>query len=153
LFFVLVFYLPFEQDLAIYLINLNSLYPKIICTKFDWIGLLVLEKKIFKKISVYFYSFAIISPWRRCSPSFEQTWIPSPKDDLCQVCLKLAVWFWRRSQKCKSRQTDGQEDDGQHMIRKAHLSFQLRTKTLHYALRAIMQFPVILYLGDTPSPD
>ena len=21
---------------------------------------------------------------------------PSPKDDLCQVCLKLAQWFWRR---------------------------------------------------------
>jgi hypothetical protein len=21
---------------------------------------------------------------------------PHPKDDLCQVCLKLAQWFWRR---------------------------------------------------------
>jgi hypothetical protein len=31
-------------------------------------GLLVLEKKIFEKISVYFYSFAIISPWRRVIP-------------------------------------------------------------------------------------
>jgi hypothetical protein len=26
---------------------------------------LVLEKEDFKKISVYFYSFAVISPWRR----------------------------------------------------------------------------------------
>jgi hypothetical protein len=32
------------------------------------IGLLVLEKKILKKISVYFYSFVIISPWRRKIP-------------------------------------------------------------------------------------
>jgi hypothetical protein len=32
------------------------------------IGLLVMEKKIFKKCSVYFYSFEIISPWRRAIP-------------------------------------------------------------------------------------
>jgi hypothetical protein len=30
------------------------------------------------------------------SPSFKQTWIPSTKDDLCPVWLKLAQWFWRR---------------------------------------------------------
>jgi hypothetical protein len=28
-------YLPFEEDLALYLKNLNSLHPRIICTKFD----------------------------------------------------------------------------------------------------------------------
>jgi hypothetical protein len=50
---------------------------------------------------------------------------PLPKDDLCQVWLKLAQWFWRRSRKCKSLQTDGQTD-GQPAIRIAHLSFQLR---------------------------
>jgi hypothetical protein len=32
------------------------------------IGPVVLEKKIFKKFPVYFYSFAIISPWRRVIP-------------------------------------------------------------------------------------
>jgi hypothetical protein len=35
---------------------------------------------------------------------------PPPKDDLCQVWLKLAQWFWRRSQKCESLQTDGRQD-------------------------------------------
>jgi hypothetical protein len=53
---------------------------------------------------------------------------PPPKDDLCQVWLKLAQWFWRRSKKCKSLQTDGQTDRrqdrqmdaGQWVIRKAH---------------------------------
>jgi hypothetical protein len=35
---------------------------------------------------------------------------PLPKDDLCQVWSKLAQWFWRRSQKCKSLQTDIQTD-------------------------------------------
>jgi hypothetical protein len=38
-----------------------------------------------------------------------------PKDDLCQLWLKLAQWFWRRSWKCKSltdrRQMDGQTTD------------------------------------------
>jgi hypothetical protein len=29
-------YLPFEEPLALYLNNLNSLYPRMICTKFDW---------------------------------------------------------------------------------------------------------------------
>jgi hypothetical protein len=33
---------------------------------------------------------------------------PLPKDDLCQVWLKLLEWFWRRSRKCKSLQTDRQ---------------------------------------------
>jgi hypothetical protein len=28
------------------------------------------------------------------------------KDDLCQVWLKVVQWFWRRSRKCKSLQTD-----------------------------------------------
>jgi hypothetical protein len=35
---------------------------------------------------------------------------PPPKDDLCQVWLKLVQWFWRRSRKCKSLQTDGKTD-------------------------------------------
>jgi hypothetical protein len=35
---------------------------------------------------------------------------PSPKDDLCQVWLELVQWFWRRSRKCKSLQTDGQTE-------------------------------------------
>jgi hypothetical protein len=32
------------------------------------IGLLVLENKIFKNFSVYFYSFVIIFPWKRAIP-------------------------------------------------------------------------------------
>ena len=55
---------------------------------------------------------------------------PSPRDTLCQGWLNLAQWFWRRRWKCESLQadgqTDGQTDDGRQVIRKAHLSFQLR---------------------------
>jgi hypothetical protein len=42
-------YLPFEEDLALWPFiwrNLNFLYPRIICTKFDWIWLAGSEKKI-----------------------------------------------------------------------------------------------------------
>jgi hypothetical protein len=35
---------------------------------------------------------------------------PPPKDDLCQVWLKLAQWFRRRRRKCKSLQTDRRTD-------------------------------------------
>jgi hypothetical protein len=45
---------------------------------------------------------------------------PFCKDDLWQVWLKLAQWFWR-SRNCKGLQTDGQP-----AIRKARLSFQFR---------------------------
>jgi hypothetical protein len=74
------------------------------------IGLLVLEKKIFKNFQCIF-TLLLLSPVGDGQPlSFEQFRIPSPNDDLCQVWLKLAQWFWRRSRKCKSLQTDGQQD-------------------------------------------
>ena len=54
---------------------------------------------------------------------------PSPKEALCQVWLKSAQWFWDEDENLKSLQTDGRTDrqtDGWKVIRKAHLSFQLR---------------------------
>jgi hypothetical protein len=39
----------------------NSLHPRINCTKFDWIGLLVLEKKIFKNFQCIF-TLSLLSP-------------------------------------------------------------------------------------------
>jgi hypothetical protein len=81
---------------------------------------------------MYFYSFNChYIPLEKGHPlPLNKREFPSPKDDLCQVLLKLAQRFWRRSQKCKSLQTDRetarQTDAGQRAIRKAHLSFQLR---------------------------
>ena len=54
---------------------------------------------------------------------------PSPRDTLCHVWLKLAQWFWRKRWKCEmfiDGLMDGRTDDGRQLIRKAHLSFQLR---------------------------
>jgi hypothetical protein len=93
------------------------------------IGLLILEK-IFKNFQCIF-TLLWLSPFGEGqSPSLKNLESPPHKDDLCQVCLKLVQWFWRRSRNCKSLQTDGrtdgQKDDGQRAIRKAHWSFQLR---------------------------
>jgi hypothetical protein len=88
-----------------------------------WLNLVSWFWRRFLKNFQCIFTLSLLSPLQEgLSPSFEQTWIPSPKDDLCQVCLKLAQWFWRRSWKCKSLQTDV----GQQAIRKAHLRFQLR---------------------------
>jgi hypothetical protein len=105
--------------------NLNPLHSRIICVKCD-VSFAGSGEEDFKKLSVYFYSFAIISPWRRVYP-FILTNLnpyPPPPDDLCQIWQKLAHWFWRRSRKCKSLRTDRWTD--RWTIRKAHLSFQLR---------------------------
>jgi hypothetical protein len=77
------------------------------------IGLLVLENKIFTNFQCIFTPLLFSHLGEGLSPSFVQFRIPSPKDDLCQVWLKLAQWFWRRSKKCESLQTDGQTDNGQ----------------------------------------
>ena len=55
------------------------------------ICILVLEKMIFN------CTFAIISPWKRMLPFiWKKLDFPSPKDALCQLLLKLALWFWRK---------------------------------------------------------
>jgi hypothetical protein len=69
--------------------------------------------RFFKKFSIFF-TLSLLSPLKDgWPPSFEQTWSYSlsPKDDLCQVWLKLAQWFWRKSRKCKSLQTDRMTTD------------------------------------------
>jgi hypothetical protein len=73
------------------------------------ISQLVLEKKIFKKKFSVFLLFCDYLPLEKGNPlHLNNLESPPPKDDLCQVWLNLAQWFWRRSRKCKSLQTDGQ---------------------------------------------
>jgi hypothetical protein len=60
-------------------------------------SLLVLKKKIFFKIFSAFSLFRYYLPLERVYPRLlNKLESPSPKDDLCQVLLKLAQWFWRR---------------------------------------------------------
>lgn len=60
----------------------------------------------------------------------KQLEFPLPNNSLCQVWLKLAEWFCRRSRKCQiftdgqtnRVKTDRQTDTRQKLIRKAHFS-------------------------------
>jgi hypothetical protein len=73
-------------------------------------GLLVLKKKILKIFSV-FLLFCYYLPLEKGNHlHLNKLESPTPKDDLCQVWLKLAQWFWRRSRKCKSLKTEGKTD-------------------------------------------
>jgi hypothetical protein len=58
-------------------------------------GLLVLEK-IFENFQCIF-TLLLLSPLGKgLSPSLNKLESPPLKDELCQVWLKLAQWFWRR---------------------------------------------------------
>jgi hypothetical protein len=119
-------YLPFEGDLVLYLNNLESPSPKDNLYQV-WLNLVCWFWRRFLKNFSVFLLFRDYLPLEKGYPfrlnNFE---CPLPKDDLRQVWLKLVQRFWRRSRKCKSLQTDRQTDAGHWVIRKAHLSFQLR---------------------------
>ena len=78
---------------------------------------LVLVKKIFEVIYLCIFAISQLSPLGKGQgPSFEKTWIPFTQGCLCQVRLKLAQWFWRRSWKCEKFMTMTTEN-GQILIR------------------------------------
>jgi hypothetical protein len=66
-------------------------------------------RRNFLKIFSVFLLFCFYLPLEKRVPLHLNT-LESPlsKDNLCQVWLKLALWFWRSSRKCRSLQTDGQ---------------------------------------------
>jgi hypothetical protein len=54
------------------------------------------RRRFFKNFQCIF-TVLLLSPLGKWQfPSFEQNGIPSPKDDLCPVWIKLAQLFWRR---------------------------------------------------------
>jgi hypothetical protein len=53
-------------------------------------------KKIFKNVQCIF-TLLLLSPLGKgLSPSLNKFESTSSKDDLCQIWLKLAQWFWRK---------------------------------------------------------
>ena len=116
-FYIFAIISPLKRTWSFIWTNLNSLYPRIICTKFDWLWLAGSGKEDFL---IKFSAFSLLSyhlPLERDYPlHLNKLESPLPKDDLCQVWLKLVQRFRRRSRKCKSLQTDRQtarQTDGQ----------------------------------------
>jgi hypothetical protein len=118
-FYIFLIISPLKRTWPFIWTDLNSFHPRIICTKFDWIWPAGSEEDFKKKFSVFLLFPYYLPLEKGYPPPLNKLESPSPKDDLCQVWLKLVRRFWRRSRKCKSLQTDGQTDAGQRAIRKA----------------------------------
>jgi hypothetical protein len=58
--------------------------------------LLVQEKKIFKIFSAFLLFRSYLPLEKSYRLHLNKLEFPLSKDDLCQVWLKLAQWFWRR---------------------------------------------------------
>jgi hypothetical protein len=98
-------HLPFEQDLALNLNNLE-LFTQEWCTPI-WLKLACWFWRRFKKKNQYNFAFLLLSTFGLGRPlRLNNLESCPPKDDLCQVWSKLALWFWRISRNCKSLQTD-----------------------------------------------
>jgi hypothetical protein len=59
-------------------------------------GLLVLEKKVLKIFKVFLLVYNYLPLEKGYPLHFYKLESPPPKDDLCQVWLNLAQWFWKR---------------------------------------------------------
>jgi hypothetical protein len=94
---------------------LNSLYLRMICTKFYWNWLAGSGEENFKIISKFLLFRYYLPLGKEVVLHLYNSESSLPKDELCQLWLKLAQRFWRRSWKCKSltdrRQKDRQTTD------------------------------------------
>ena len=132
-------YLPFEENLAFYLNNLELRLPRDDFYQV-WLKLACwFWRRFFLNVSV-FLLFCYYLPLERGDPLYLNNLESlSLQDDLCQVWLKLAKWFWRRSRKFISLLTNGQTD-GQRAIRKftwAFYSGKLKPILLWFFFRSL----------------
>ena len=79
-----------------YLLTINTLWPRINKRPMGHIAHL---RKQFKSINTYDYIITVIKRRKKTLLILvlylKKLESPSPKDALCQYCLKLAQWFWR----------------------------------------------------------
>ena len=112
----------------------ESLSSKDACAKIGWNWLSGSWEEDFLISSMYFRHFVIISHWKRAGPFIWTNLNPlHPR----MLCAKFG-WNWpsgsgEEDENVKCLQTDRQTDDGRQVIRKAHLSFQLRWANKTYA--------------------
>ena len=126
-------YLPFEKKGALHLNKLDSSSAKdtlcqvcLIFAQWFW------RIRFFKFVNI-FSQFCNYLPLEKDGAlHLNKLESPTHKDDLCQVWLKLAQWFWRRRIKCEkfatttTTTTTTTTDNGQILIRNAHLSLRNR---------------------------
>jgi hypothetical protein len=88
-FYIFVIISPLKRTWSLIWTNLNSPYPRIICTKFDWIWPAGSGRDFFFKIQCI-SALLLLSPLGEGEfPSFEQTWIPSPQGWFMSSLVKI----------------------------------------------------------------
>ena len=97
IFVFLVIISPWKNILPFIWINLNSLYPGMLCAKFSWnlprgSG----EEDFYIFVNIFSIMHNYLPFEKGGALQLKKLESPSPKDALCQVWLKLAQWFWRR---------------------------------------------------------
>ena len=60
-----------------------------------------LRRRFFKRVDTFLLYIFLIPLEKDIALHSKKFGSPSPKDALCQVCLKLAWWFWTRRWKCE----------------------------------------------------
>ena len=81
--------------------NWNRCHLKMLCAKFggNWLSC---SGEDFLNSSMYLHFCNYLPLEKGRALNLKKFESPSFKDALCQVCLKLAQWFWRRRRKCES---------------------------------------------------
>ena len=121
-------YFPFEKGAALHLNELEFPSPKDAWCKVwlkwaQWFW----RRRFFNFVNVFSLFRNYLPLEKGGALHLNKLESPLPKDALCQVWLKLAQRFWRRRWKCeKFTTTTTTTDNGQILIRKAHLSLRLR---------------------------
>ena len=105
-FHYLVIIFPWKRAGPFIWTNLNSLHARMLCDKFGWNW----PTGSGNFVNVFSQFHNNLSLEKGGAPLLNKHESPSSKDALCQVWLKLAKWFWRRSWKCKVYDDDNDND-------------------------------------------
>ena len=73
--------------------NLNPLYPTMFCDKLNWNW--PSGSRFFNFVDVFLLFCNYLPLQKGVVLNLYKFEFPLPKDELCQVWLKLAQWFWR----------------------------------------------------------
>lgn len=102
--------------------NLNPLYWRMFCVKFDWYLSSGSVEKDFEILSKHIRFFCYFSPWKRACLHLSKLESASFKDALCKDWLKLAQWFCKRSRKWGKFTDRHTMDDFRSLKLSAHVS-------------------------------
>jgi hypothetical protein len=80
-FYIFVIISPLKRNWPFIWTNLNSLHPRIISTKFDWIWSAGSKEEDFLEFSAHFHPFVL--PWRGAIPFFSTYLNPLPPRMIC----------------------------------------------------------------------